>query len=131
MMSLRAAWVSGVASTIPPSAAVFLAAYSWILFTKRDWMGSAWAAAAMAGVLVLRQRLARETEAARRDIILILLRSVIRGLGAQRAPGKGDGGSAQGHHPYSLKKCYQGCWCSESAWQGRRRQRAGTSSLFS
>merc|ERR1719341_1484706 len=62
MMSLRAAWVSGVASTIPPSAAVFLAAYSWILFTKRDWMGSAWAAAAMAGVLVLRQRLAREAQ---------------------------------------------------------------------
>jgi len=35
-------------------------------------MGSAWAAAAKAGVLVLRQRLARETEAARRDIILSL-----------------------------------------------------------
>ena len=58
---------------MPPSAAFFFAAYSWILFTKRDcrkkqdknaqrdpvftWMGSAWAAAAKAGVLVLRQRL--------------------------------------------------------------------------
>ena len=66
--------MAGVASTMPPSAAFFLAAYSWILVTKRDckrmhgerdkkgqqkgtWMGSAWAAAAMAGVLVLRQRL--------------------------------------------------------------------------
>merc|ERR1719507_922203 len=34
-------------------------------------------------------------------------RSHGRGVGAQAAPGKGDGGSAQGHHPYSLVEVNQ------------------------
>ena len=51
-------------------------------------MGSAWAAAAKAGVLVLRQRLKKK-------------QNNFDGTSYETRvkPGKGDGGSAQGHHP--------------------------------
>merc|ERR1719178_324295 len=68
--------VAGLASTMAPPASAFLVAYSWILDTNSAWMGSEGAAAAMAGVFVLRHLLAKEREAARRDIMAALLKKV-------------------------------------------------------
>merc|ERR1719334_1319815 len=64
--------VAGVLSTMPPPAAAFFAAYSWIFDRNKPWIGSVDAAAAIAGVLLLKQRLAIEIDAARRDIMVKL-----------------------------------------------------------